>query len=358
MAGGEGTDALGAVVHHGRDLGQVRLLVWVSQSGYAVGPRPLGLREQGVDSLADAGVEDGGHVPGFGQIPRFDGGAGEVGGLLGPNGAGKTTMMRVLTGYHYPSSGEVRINGHDIYTEALQVRRSVGYLPENAPIYEELTVREYLEFIAESRGLAAEERLERMGEAAATCGIESVANQVIGTLSKGFRQRVGIAQAIIHTPAVVILDEPTVGLDPIQIREIRKLIRDLSAEHSVILSTHILPEVQAICDRVQIINKGELVLADSIDGLTRRMQQATLIVGLHRPPEPATLKTIAGVLEVETLGDGRLRLHHVPDQHPAEALAERAVNGGWGLFELTPERLSLEDIFVQLTDNETTEEAA
>ncbi len=283
---------------------------------------------------------------------------GEVLGFLGPNGAGKSTTMQMLTGNLAPSAGSVTINGVDLLEHPKQAKTALGYLPEQPPLYRELTVDEFLAYCARLGRMASNEILRAVSYAKERCGLGDVGARLIGNLSKGYQQRIGIAQAIIHTPAVVILDEPTVGLDPIQIREIRKLIRDLSAEHSVILSTHILPEVQAICDRVQIINKGELVLADSIDGLTRRMQQATLIVGLHRPPEPATLKTIAGVLEVETLGDGRLRLHHVPDQHPAEALAERAVNGGWGLFELTPERLSLEDIFVQLTDNETTEEAA
>ena len=266
--------------------------------------------------------------------------------------------MQMLTANLAPSAGSVTINGVDLLEHPKQAKTALGYLPEQPPLYRELTVDEFLAYCARLGRMASNEILRAVSYAKERCGLGDVGARLIGNLSKGYQQRIGIAQAIIHTPAVVILDEPTVGLDPIQIREIRKLIRDLSAEHSVILSTHILPEVQAICDRVQIINKGELVLADSIDGLTRRMQQATLIVGLHRPPEPATLKTIAGVLEVETLGDGRLRLHHVPDQHPAEALAERAVNGGWGLFELTPERLSLEDIFVQLTDNETTEEAA
>jgi ABC-2 type transport system ATP-binding protein len=169
---------------------------------------------------------------------------------------------------------------------------------------------------------------------------------------------VGIAQAIIHSPDVVILDEPTVGLDPIQIREIRQLIRDIGTEHSVILSTHILPEVQATCDRVQIINKGELVLSDSIDGLTRRMQSSSLLVALRTPPADGEITSIDGVTAVESLGDGRLRISHTPEAHPAEAIVECAVNGGWGLFELTPERLSLEDVFVNITTTETTEEDA
>ncbi len=283
---------------------------------------------------------------------------GEVLGFLGPNGAGKSTTMQMLTGNLAPSAGGITINGVDLLEYPKRAKTSLGYLPEQPPLYRELTVDEFLAYCARLDRMANNEVRRAVSYAKERCGLSDVGARLIGNLSKGYQQRIGIAQAIIHTPAVVILDEPTVGLDPIQIREIRKLIRDLSAEHSVILSTHILPEVQAICDRVQIINKGELVLTDSIDGLTRRMQQATLIVGLHRPPEAATLKAIAGVLEVEALDDGRFRLHHEPDQPPAEALAEQAVSGGWGLFELTPERLSLEEIFVQLTDNEAIEEAA
>ena len=176
--------------------------------------------------------------------------------------------------------------------------------------------------------------------------------RLINNLSKGYQQRVGIAQAIIHSPEVVILDEPTVGLDPIQIREIRKLIRELGGEHSVILSTHILPEVQATCDRVQIINKGRLVLSDTIEGLEQRMQSSSLLLGLRRPPAAQSLLDIPGVIAAESLEDGRLRITHAPEQSPAEALAERAVAGGWGLFELVPERLSLEDVFVHITTEE------
>ncbi len=283
---------------------------------------------------------------------------GEVLGFLGPNGAGKSTTMQMITGNLAPSAGRILINGVDMLDNPREAKASLGYLPEQPPLYRELTVDEFLTYCARLNRIDGPRVRPAVQSAKERCGLTDVGRRLIGNLSKGYQQRVGIAQAIIHSPAVVILDEPTVGLDPIQIREIRHLIRELSAEHSVILSTHILPEVQATCDRVQIINQGELVLADSIEGLTRRMQRATLLVGLRQPPPAEELQEIVGVQEVETLGEGRFRLHHAPDVNPAEALAARAVVAEWGLLELTPERLSLEDIFVQLTHTETTEEAA
>ncbi len=278
---------------------------------------------------------------------------GEVLGFLGPNGAGKSTTMQVITGNLAPSSGRVLINGVDLLDNPREAKGSLGYLPEQPPLYRELTVDEFLTYSARLNRIPGNGLRAAVANAKERCGLTEVGRRLIGNLSKGYQQRVGIAQAIIHSPAVVILDEPTVGLDPIQIREIRKLIRDLSAEHSVILSTHILPEVQATCDRVQIINRGELVMADTIDGLTRRMERATLLVGLHRPPAAEALQAIAGVLEVEALDATRFRLHHAPEQNPAEAIVEQAVREGWGLYELTPERLSLEEIFVELTRGET-----
>lgn len=284
---------------------------------------------------------------------------GEVLGFLGPNGAGKSTTMQIITGNLAPSEGRVLINGVDLLDEPLPAKAALGFLPEQPPLYRELTVNEYLTYCARLNRIPGNRVREAVDNARARCGLADVGRRLIGNLSKGYQQRVGIAQAIIHSPAVVVLDEPTVGLDPIQIREIRSLIRELSAEHSVILSTHILPEVQATCDRVQIINQGELVLTDSIDGLMRRMQQAALRVALRFPPPLAQLQAIDGVQAVEDLEDGRFRLHHAPEASPAEAVAAAAVHHGWGLLELTPEHASLEDIFVQLTRSEpVTEEAA
>jgi ABC-2 type transport system ATP-binding protein len=280
---------------------------------------------------------------------------GEVLGFLGPNGAGKSTTMQMITGNLAPSEGRVLIGGVDLLDEPLRAKAALGYLPEQPPLYRELTVNEFLDYCARLNRIPAARRRQAVDDVRGRCGLGGVGRRLIGNLSKGYQQRVGIAQAIIHRPAVVILDEPTVGLDPIQMREIRALIRELSAEHGVILSSHILPEIQATCDRVQIIQRGELVLSDSIEGLARRMQQASLRLTLRLPPAPEALRAIDGVLGVDDLGGGRFRLHHAPDDNPAEAIAGAAVHGGWGLLELAPEQASLEDIFVQLTRSEAPE---
>ncbi len=285
---------------------------------------------------------------------------GEVLGFLGPNGAGKSTTMQMLTGNLAPTTGSIRINGIDILENPKEAKQALGFLPEQPPLYRELSVDEFLQFCARLNRIPRDRQSAAVDYAKQRCGLTEVGKRLINNLSKGYQQRVGIAQAIIHSPEVVILDEPTVGLDPIQIREIRKLIRELGGEHSVILSTHILPEVQATCDRVQIINRGQLVLSDSIEGLGQRMQSSSLLLGLHRAPEASVLQQIAGVETVTLLDNGRLRISHTPESSPAEALAERAVAEGWGLFELTPERLSLEDVFVNITteEKEETEEDA
>jgi ABC-2 type transport system ATP-binding protein len=277
---------------------------------------------------------------------------GEVLGFLGPNGAGKSTTMQVITGNLAPSMGSISINGIDMLEKPKQAKLSLGYLPEQPPVYKEFTVDEYLRFCAHLNRIPRARSAAAVQRAKERCGLGDVGRRLIGNLSKGYQQRVGIAQAIIHSPDVVILDEPTVGLDPIQIREIRTLIRELGVDHSVILSTHILPEVQAACSRVQIINRGEIVLADTIEGLTRRMKSSSLVLGLRRPPELAELVLITGVDSAEAAGENRIRIHHDPSVDPAETLAETASKNGWGLFELAPERRSLEDIFVDITTTE------
>ena len=274
---------------------------------------------------------------------------GEVLGFLGPNGAGKSTTMQVISGNLAPSEGRVVINGIDILDQPRQAKAVLGFLPEQPPLYPELTVDEYLRYCARLNRIPRSRISQAMQSAKEHCGLAEVGARLIGNLSKGYQQRVGIAQAIIHSPDVVILDEPTVGLDPIQIREIRHLIRVLGEQHSVILSTHILPEVQATCDRVQIINKGRLVLSDTIEGLERRMQSCSLTAAFRQRVEPADLTDLPGVMEVELLPDQRLQIHHAADQNPAEALVERSVEQGWGLHELVPERMSLEDVFVDIT---------
>jgi ABC-2 type transport system ATP-binding protein len=279
----------------------------------------------------------------------FELAAGEVLGFLGPNGAGKSTTMQILTGNLAPSAGRVLVAGQDLLDEPRRAKREIGYLPEQPPLYRELTVDEYLGFCARLRRVPRARLASALDAAKQRCGLGEVGRRLIGNLSKGFQQRVGIAQAIIHSPRVVILDEPTVGLDPIQIREIRTLIRELGQGHSVILSTHILPEVQAVCDRVQIIHQGRLVYASGLADLTSGLHDASLIAAFVQIPTPATLKALPGVSAVEALGDGRYRIRHTPGASPAPHIAELAVNHGWGLLELVPERVDLEQLFVHLT---------
>ncbi|MFU8837276.1 MAG: ABC transporter ATP-binding protein [Thiohalomonadaceae bacterium] len=278
---------------------------------------------------------------------------GEVLGFLGPNGAGKSTTMQMLTGNLAPSAGAIRINGIDLLEAPREAKRYLGFLPEQPPLYRDLSVDEYLGFCARLHQIPRARIARAVAESKERCGLSEVGRRLIHQLSKGYQQRVGIAQAIIHGPEVVILDEPTVGLDPIQIREIRQLIRELGGEHSVILSTHILPEVQATCDRVQIIQRGELVLSDTIAGIVQRMQGSSVILGLRRPPDEASLLALEGVQAVQALEDGRLRILHARQHNPAEALATAAAQRDWGLYELSPERLSLEEVFVNLTTRET-----
>ena len=275
---------------------------------------------------------------------------GEVLGLLGPNGAGKTTTMQMLCGVLAPSAGEILIDGEDHLSAARRTKRKIGYLPERPPLYRELTVDEYLRFCARLRGLSHGLVQSAIERAKTRCGLDDTGDRLIGNLSKGFQQRVGIAQAIVHKPAVVVLDEPTVGLDPIQIREIRRLIQELGDEHAVILSTHILPEVQAVCDRVQILHEGRVVLDEDLD--TLRTSGSALRIVLLRPPAMAALEQLPQVTGVERLHDGGLRVRHGAGTEFTESLARRAVEENWGLVELTPERSALEDIFVSLTFGE------
>ncbi len=277
---------------------------------------------------------------------------GEVLGFLGPNGAGKSSTMQVITGNLAPSAGQINICGFDLLDSAKQAKANIGYLPEQPPLYRELTVDEYLSFCAQINRVEKSKQKSALTRAKERCGLTDVGKRLINNLSKGYQQRVGIAQAIIHAPAIVVLDEPTVGLDPIQIREIRTLIRELAEDHGVILSTHILPEVQMTCDRVQIINKGQLVYSDNISNLKQRMQSNSLIVGLKNAPSETELAALSHIEHVEIMSDNRFRLSHPAEHHPAENIAQLAVKNNWGLFELTPGRKTLEQIFVELTSNE------
>ena len=277
---------------------------------------------------------------------------GEVLGFLGPNGAGKTTTMQMLTGNLAPSQGRITIAGHDLLEDPRAAKAAIGYLPELPPLYRDLSVDEYLDYCAALHRLARPKRRAAREAAKQKCGLVEVGRRLIGNLSKGYQQRVGIAQAIIHLPPVIILDEPTAGLDPIQIREIRHVIRELGKEHSVILSTHILPEVQSVCNHVQIIHKGEMVLNDSIEGLAQRLQASVLAVTFRQTPDVAQLARLAGVKKIETLDDGSLRVYHEPSSDPTEALVKLAMDKNWGIVQITPQRATLEDIFVELTTDD------
>ncbi|WP_126452521.1 ABC transporter ATP-binding protein [Sulfuriflexus mobilis] len=276
---------------------------------------------------------------------------GEVLGFLGPNGAGKSTTMQIISGNLAPSAGRVLINGHDILDAPQAAKAALGYLPEQPPLYRELTVIEYLEYCARLNRIPKADVARAVDRARQRCGLTEVGKRLIGNLSKGYQQRVGIAQAIIHTPEVVILDEPTVGLDPIQIREIRALIRELGQDHSVILSTHILPEVQSTCDRVLIINRGRIALADSLAGLDARQQRSGFRVGLQRPPPLDGLQAIPGIERIETI-DTQHFLLFCDTSFDAADFARQAVEKDWGLVELSPQSRSLEQVFIDITCNE------
>jgi ABC-2 type transport system ATP-binding protein len=292
----------------------------------------------------------------------FDVGTGEVLGFLGPNGAGKTTTMRMLTGYLPPSGGRAEINGFDVATQSLQARANIGYLPETVPLYPDMSVRSYLHFMGKIKGVKDRKReVERAMEKAR---IAHRANDQIGKLSKGLRQRVGLAQALLGDPPVLILDEPTSGLDPKQIIETRNLIKSLGGEHTVILSTHILPEVSATCSRIVIISNGRVVAEDTPENLDRRLKGAESIALVIRGKREQITQTIKGVPQVlsvqaEPNGHDSQSTFTVQSEVGAdirEALAHAIVQGGFGLMELRPAHLSLEEIFLQLTTNEVTDE--
>lgn len=277
---------------------------------------------------------------------------GEVLGFLGPNGAGKSTTMRMLSGNLAPDHGQIQINGIDLLDQPKLAKAHIGYLPETPPLYREHTVQEFLHFCARLNRIDSKKHKTAVDAVIDRCGLASVRQRLIGNLSKGFQQRVGIAQAIIHSPAVVILDEPTSGLDPIQIREIRQLIRDIAEEHSVILSTHILPEVQMLCDRVQIISRGQLLFNDSIDKLGDQMQASTLLVEFEQPLAGEQLQQVDGIEAVEQLSQQRYRLHYHPQQNPTQTLLSRAVADHWQLTMLMPEQHTLEEVFMKIIQKE------
>ena len=277
---------------------------------------------------------------------------GEVVGFLGPNGAGKTTTMRMLTGYLPPTAGTARVAGYDVFTQSLEARRHIGYMPETVPLYPEMTVWSYLDFMARLRRVPnRDEAIERALE---TCHVTDKADEIIGHLSKGYRQRVGLAQALLHDPEVLILDEPTIGLDPKQIIEVRSLIKELGQERTIILSTHILPEVSQVCNRVLIINQGRIVADATPEELAAQLQGAErlyLRVNGATPALVQALNALDRVSSVEEKDGGFELVGHLDDATRA-AIARTVVQGGWDLLEMRPIGMTLEEVFLQLTTEE------
>jgi ABC-2 type transport system ATP-binding protein len=279
---------------------------------------------------------------------------GEVLGFLGPNGAGKTTTLRILTAYMPPSEGSARVAGFDVVEQSLEVRRRIGYMPETVPLYPEMSVQEYLDYMAALRRVADAE--ERVDEVIERMHLEDRADSYIGRLSKGLRQRVGLAQALLNQPEVLILDEPTIGLDPGQVVEVRELIRDIGREHTVLLSTHILSEAQQLCRRVLIINQGRIVAEDSPERLQARLAGAerltVRVAGDGGDPE-AALRRVRGVTSVQPRGSGEYEIETTPGVESRPEIARALVKADLDLLELRVQGVSLEDIFLELTRSET-----
>jgi ABC-2 type transport system ATP-binding protein len=281
---------------------------------------------------------------------------GEIVGLLGPNGAGKTTTMRMITGTLAPTTGSVSICGIDLIDRPTAAKAKLGYLPEVSPLYKELRVDEYLRLAGRLHKVRRSEIAAAVDRAKRRSGLSDKGRTLIGSLSKGYQQRVGIAQAIIHDPDVIVLDEPTVGLDPNQIREIRSLIRELGDDHSVILSTHILPEVEAVCDRVQILHHGKVVFADAITGLRQFRGGHSIQMSLRRPPALDEIATLVHPALVDKVSGGVFRIS--PEQKETDLtdqLVRASVERDWGLYQLSPAQATVEEVFVQLTKRDGTE---
>ncbi len=282
----------------------------------------------------------------------FDAQQGEVVGFLGPNGAGKTTTMRILAGYMPPTDGEAIVAGYDVVEESLEVRKRVGYLPETVPLYTDMVVFDYLKFMGELRHVPNVN--ERVDETLEMVGLLDRANGYIGNLSKGMRQRVGLAQALLHRPEVLILDEPTIGLDPGQVVEVRELIREIGKERTVLLSTHLLNEAQNICDRVLIINKGKIITEDTTENLQARLlggERVILRVRGEADELAATIKQVKGVQSVESQEDGSVEFAFASGKDMRPEVAKHVIKAGYDLLELRPLGMSLEEIFLELTDD-------
>lgn len=282
---------------------------------------------------------------------------GEILGMLGPNAAGKTTTMRILTCFMPPTSGTARIGGYDILENSMDVRRITGYLPENPPLYTEMTVTDYLNFVAKLKGVEKERRAKEVDTVVGKASLGDVRKSVIGKLSKGYKQRVGLAQSLINNPQIVILDEPTVGLDPKQIIEIRELIKRLGGEHTVILSSHILPEIEQTCDRVVIINEGRVAAEDTVENLTSRLKGVERIILLVEGAEQNIRQAIGSFKEIRNLSfkaqnNGVQQVIVESERDLRKELAKSVIQNGLGLMELTTDKFTLEDIFLKLTTKE------
>jgi len=286
---------------------------------------------------------------------------GEILGFLGPNGAGKTTTMRVLTGYMPATSGTARVAGFDVFTMSMEVRRRIGYLPEAPPLYPDMSVAAYLDFVARIKNVPAERRADRVDDALHKTSLVEKRDELIKRLSRGYKQRVGLAQALVHDPEVIILDEPTVGLDPKQIIEVRHLIKSLAGNHTIILSTHILPEVSMTCDRVVIINKGKVAAVDTPQNLTTQVSSGQRIRIEVEAPQNAVRDALAQIpgaknVGIETAGSSSGRVLATVEVAPGKdirsEIAARIVKNGWSLYELRGVSMSLEDIFLQLTTDD------
>jgi ABC-2 type transport system ATP-binding protein len=282
---------------------------------------------------------------------------GEIVGFLGPNGAGKSTTMKIITGLMPATQGKVNVAGFDVFENPVEVKRNVGFLPENPPVYTEMKVQDYLAFAARMHQVPSSSVNASVDTALEKTGLGDVRNRLIGNLSKGYRQRVGLAQALVHNPQVLILDEPTVGLDPKQIIEIRELIKSLAGDHTVILSSHILPEVTATCKRIIVINKGTIVAEDTLEQLTARLKKGLIFnLEVKRPSSNGiqAIRQIPGVRDVTAAGPKLIVETNTGDAEAREKIVETAVAQGMGVLEFSAERLSLEEIFLQLTTTEPT----
>jgi len=283
---------------------------------------------------------------------------GEILGFLGANGAGKSTTMKIITCFMTPTSGNVRVLGLDVQKDSMKIREKLGYLPENCPLYLDMTVNEYLRFVAEAKKISPKEIKNKVSKAMSSTGIEHVSNKMISNLSKGYRQRVGLAQAIVNDPEVLVLDEPTVGLDPKQIIEIRELIKNMAGERTVILSTHILPEVSVTCQRVVIINKGKVVAEDKPENLIKNLRKSLQIhlkIDGNETEIKNTLKNLNGVINVEYSGNSDIKDFVVEvskERDIRKEISSLIIKNNWGLYEMYQKNVSLEDIFLQLVTEE------